>query len=76
MMASLMVHLMGSHWNDKMELHWDLQMELQMESNLGFMKELSWVLQLDSLKDIIMAILMVYLMGSHWDEKKEVQWDI
>ena len=75
MMETLMVHLIGSHWEEEMEMHWYLQMELQMDLNLGLMKELSWVLQLDHLKDTKMAILMVYLIGSHWDEKTELQWD-
>ena len=33
MMVSLITHLMGSHLDDKMELHWDLQIELQMDLN-------------------------------------------
>ena len=47
-----------------MELSWDLQMELQMDLNLGLMKELGWVLQLDPLKNIMMARLIINLMGS------------
>ena len=74
-LASLMVHLMGLHWYEKTELHFDLQIDLLMGLNLCLRKELSWVLQLDHLKDTKMAILMVYLIGSHWDEKTELQWD-
>ena len=31
--AILIVHLMGYHLDEKMELHWDLQIELQMGLN-------------------------------------------
>ena len=40
------------------------------------MKELSWVLQLPPLKDIMMASLIVHLLGSHLDEKMELHWDL
>ena len=40
------------------------------------MKELIWVLQFAPLKDIMMVILMVHLMESHWDEKMGLQWDL
>ena len=40
------------------------------------MKELSWVLQFFPLKDIMMAIFMVHLLGSHCDEKMELHWYI
>ena len=33
MIASLIVHLMGSNLDDKMELCWDLQIELQIDLN-------------------------------------------
>ena len=39
------------------------------------MKELSWVLQFFPLKDIMMLILVVHLMGSHWDEMPELHWN-
>ena len=57
-------------------MHWDLQMELQMDSNLGLMKELSWFIQLAPLKDIKTEILMVHLMGYQWDERMELHWDL
>ena len=38
-----------------------------MDLNLGVMKEMSWVIQLVPLKDLKMASLMFYLIGSHWD---------
>ena len=53
-MEILMVYLMGSHWDEKTELHWNLLMELQMDLNLGLMSELDWVLQLSTMKDIMM----------------------
>ena len=59
-----------------MELHWDLQMGMQMDFNLVLMKELSWVLKLAPLKDIMMASLMVHLLGSHLDEKIEMHWGL
>ena len=40
------------------------------------MKELSWVLHFVALKDIMMSILIVCLMESHWDEKMELHWDL
>ena len=49
---------------------------LQMDSDLDFMKELSWVLQLGPLKDMIMTRLMINLVGSYWDEKTELYWDL
>ena len=39
MMASLPLHLMGSHYDDNTELQCDRQMELRMELNLGILKE-------------------------------------
>ena len=51
-------------------------MELQMDLNLGLMKELGWVLQLDPLKDIMIASLMVHLLEFCWDNKKELNWDL
>ena len=57
-MTSLIVHLLGSHWDDKLELRWGLQIELQMDLNLGLMKELIWVLQLAPMKHKIMVSLM------------------
>ena len=47
-----------------------------MDSNLGLTKELSWVLQLDHLTDIMMASLMVHLTEPPWDEKTELSWDL
>ena len=76
LMASLMVYLMGYHWNEKMELHWDLQMGMQMDFNLVLMKELSWVLQLAPLKDIMTSSLIFHLLGSHWDDKIELNWGL
>ena len=38
-MTSLMVHLMGSPWDEKMEMHWYLLMVLW----TAIKKELSWV---------------------------------
>ena len=38
MMASLMVHLLGSHLDEKIEMHWGLHMELQTGLTLGLMK--------------------------------------
>ena len=65
MLASLIVHLLGSHLDEKIELHWDLQIELQMELNYSLMNELSWVLQFAPLKDIMMESVIVHLLGSH-----------
>ena len=67
----LLVHYMGSHWDEKTEVHWDHQMELQMDLNLVFMKELSWVLHLAPLKDRNEASLMNNLMWFHCDEKRK-----
>ena len=39
------------------------------------MKELSWVLQLALVKDIITENLLVNSLGYHWDEKMELHWD-
>ena len=33
MMERLMVHLIGTNCDEKMELHWDLQIDLQMDLN-------------------------------------------
>ena len=33
MMVIFMIHLMESHWDEKMDLHLDIQMELQMDLN-------------------------------------------
>ena len=76
MMASLIFHLIGYHWNEKMELHWDLEIELKMYFNYDLMKELIWVLQLAPLKDIMIASLIVHLFESHWDKKMELYWDL
>ena len=65
MIITLMVDLLESHWDENTDLHWDLQMEQQKDLKLGLMKELSWVLLLDPLKDIIMASLMVHLTVSN-----------
>ena len=46
-----------------------LLMDQQINLKYGLMKELRWVLLLDSLNDILMATLMVQLIGSHWFEK-------
>ena len=43
MMERLMVHLIGSHCDEMIELHWDLEIELRMDLNLRLMKETSWV---------------------------------
>ena len=69
MMASLIVHMMGSPLDDKMELHWDLHMETQMDLNQVCMKKLSWVIQFVPPKDIMMASLIVHFLLSHLDEK-------
>ena len=65
MMASLMVQLLGSHWDEKMEMHWDLQMEQNIDWNLGLMKELRWVLQLAPMMNLKTASLVVHLLESH-----------
>ena len=44
--------------------------------DLVLMKEMSWVLQFFPLKDIIKAILMFTMLGSHWDDNMELYWDI
>ena len=64
--------LAGSHWDEKTKPNWYLHMELQMDSNLGLMKELTWVLLLAPLKDIMMASLMVHLMGYHWNDNTDL----
>ena len=46
-----------------------------MDLNLYLKKELIWVLQLDSMKDIMMASLLVQLTGYYWDEKTELYWN-
>ena len=59
-MTSLIVHLMGSNWDEKTDMHRNLQTEIQMGLNLFWMKELSWVLMLTTLKDKVMERLMVH----------------
>ena len=70
-----MVYLMWFHWDEKTKLHWDHQMELQMALNLSFDEGNDLSAQVVVLKDLIMTSLMVYLMGSHWDENTELHWD-
>ena len=67
LMARLMFHLLESHLDANMELHWYEQIELHMELNYGLMKELSWVFQFAPLKDIMMASLIVHLLEYHLD---------
>ena len=71
-MASMLVHLIGSHWDVRTEMHWDVQMELEMDLNLVLMKEPSFVLRLAPLKHIMMVTLTVLLIWSHWDEKTKL----
>ena len=38
--AILMVHLLDSNWDEKIEMYWDLQMELHMESKHSLLTRL------------------------------------
>ena len=58
-MASLMIHLMASHCDENTELQWDLQMEIQMDFNMCWMKELTWILTMAPQIGIVMENLMV-----------------
>ena len=46
-----------------------------MDLNLRLVKDLSWVLQLTPLKNIIMECLLFLLIGYHWDEIMELHCD-
>ena len=58
-MAMLMVHSIKYHLYHKTELHWDILMDLKIILNFGLIKELRWVLQSDTLKNLKMVISMI-----------------
>ena len=52
-MTDLMVNVLECHGEEKKNMHWYLHMDLNMDSDLGLIKELIWVVQLSLPKGLI-----------------------